>query len=120
MLEMGYNIILVFGWIVVGVFIMVIQNEVDCVMLLEEYVDSDVYYVFEVKGDFMIEVGILDGDIVILCCIDSVNFGDIVVVLIDDEEVILKWLCKKGDLVVLEVVNLVYEMCIFGFDCVQV
>lgn len=78
------------------------------------------YYVLEVKGDLMIDVGIFDGDMVIICNMFNVSFGEIVVVLIDDEEVILKWFCCKGVLIVLEVVNFVYEMCIFGLDWVKI
>lgn len=51
------------------------------------------YYVFEVKGDLMIDVGINDGDIVIICEIEVVDNGDIVVVLVEDVEVMLKCIC---------------------------
>lgn len=89
-------------------------------MVLLELLGVGEYYVFEVCGDLMIEVGIFDGDIVLIWCFDSVDSGDIVVVLVDDEEVMFKWLCKKGVLIVFEVVNLVYEIWIFGLGCVCV
>ena len=74
----------------------------------------------EVKGDSMIDAGILDGDIVILKRTDSANSGDIVVALIDDEEATLKRLRKKGESVALEAANPAYETSIFGPDRVRV
>lgn len=91
------------------------------ICVLNEFLVSGDYYVFEVCGDLMKDVGILDGDLVLINCGDSVVNGDIVVVLVDDEEVIFKCFCKKGEfLVVLEVVNFVYEIMIFGVDWVKI
>lgn len=118
--SMGQNTIPVLGRIAAGVPITAIQNEVDRVTPPEEYADSDSHYALEVKGDSMIEAGILDGDIVILRRTDSANSGDIVVALIDDEEATLKRLRKKGDSVALEAANPAYETRIFGPDRVQV
>ncbi len=118
--EMGRNTIPVLGRIAAGVPITAIQNEVDRVTPPEEYADSDAHYALEVKGDSMIEAGILDGDIVILRRTDSANSGDIVVALIDDEEATLKRLRKKGESVALEAANPAYETRIFGPDRVRV
>ncbi|MEO0608556.1 MAG: transcriptional repressor LexA [Pseudomonadota bacterium] len=118
--QMGRSSIPVLGRIAAGVPITAIQNEVDRVTPPEEYADSDAHYALEVKGDSMIDAGILDGDIVILRRTDSANSGDIVVALIDDEEATLKRLRKKGDSVALEAANPAYETRIFGPDRVRV
>lgn len=118
--SMGRNTIPVLGRIAAGVPITAIQNEVDRVTPPEDYADSDAHYALEVKGDSMIEAGILDGDIVILRRTESANSGDIVVALIDDEEATLKRLRKKGDSVALEAANPAYETRIFGPDRVRV
>ncbi|MEL6666796.1 MAG: transcriptional repressor LexA [Pseudomonadota bacterium] len=118
--QMGHNTIPVLGRIAAGVPIAAIQNEVDRVTPPEEYADSEAHYALEVKGDSMIDAGILDGDIVILKRTDSANSGDIVVALIDDEEATLKRLRKKGESVALEAANPAYETRIFGPDRVQV
>jgi repressor LexA len=76
---MGQNTIPVLGRIAAGVPITAIQNEVDRVTPPVEFADSDAHYALEVKGDSMIDAGILDGDIVILKRTDSANSGDIVV-----------------------------------------
>lgn len=118
--HMGRSTIPVLGRIAAGVPITAIQNEVDRVTPPEEYADSDAHYALEVKGDSMIDAGILDGDIVILKRTDSANSGDIVVALIDDEEATLKRLRKKGESVALEAANPAYETRIFGPDRVRV
>lgn len=47
-------------------------------------------YALQIKGDSMIDIGILDGDIVIIEPRNTAEFGDIVVALIDDQEATLK------------------------------
>ncbi|MFT8895328.1 MAG: transcriptional repressor LexA [Acetobacter sp.] len=67
------------------------------------------HYALEVAGDSMIEAGILDGDTVIIRREDNAENGQIVVALIDDAEVTLKRLRKKGNTVALEAANSAYE-----------
>lgn len=69
--RMGGNSIPVLGRIAAGVPISAIQHEVDRVTPPLEFADSDAHYALEVKGDSMIDAGILDGDIVILNRTDS-------------------------------------------------
>ena len=52
-------------------------------------------YVLKVRGDSMIEDGILDGDYVVIEQRDSANNGDIVVALVRNEEVTLKRIEQK-------------------------
>jgi repressor LexA len=47
-------------------------------------------YALQVKGDSMIDAGILDGDLVVIERCDTADDGAIVVALIDDEEATLK------------------------------
>lgn len=47
-------------------------------------------YALEIKGDSMIDIGILDGDIVIIEPKNTAEFGDVVVALIDQQEATLK------------------------------
>jgi len=53
-------------------------------------------YALMVKGDSMIDAGILDGDLVIVRQTATADNGDIVVALIDNGEVTLKRLRKHG------------------------
>ncbi|MGM0584608.1 MAG: transcriptional repressor LexA [Pseudomonadota bacterium] len=67
------------------------------------------HYALEVKGDSMVEAGILDGDLVVIQRQDSAETGDIVVALIEDEEATLKRLRRKGGMIALEAANPAYE-----------
>ena len=62
-------------------------------------------YVLQVKGESMIEDGILDGDFVVIEKTDVANNGDIVVALVDDNLATLKKFYKEGEKVVLKPAN---------------
>jgi len=61
------------------------QDEID----LSEFFGSN-NFAIQVKGDSMIDAGILDGDTVIIEFRETANDGDIVVALIDESETTLK------------------------------
>lgn len=76
------------GRIAAGQPIEAIQNHEE-VNLSEMFVGKD-RFALQIKGDSMIDIGILDGDIVVIQPQDTAQFGDIVVALIDDQEATLK------------------------------
>src|SRR5947207_7732092 len=78
------------------------------------------HYALEVAGDSMIEAGILDGDTVIIQRSDTAENGAVVVALVDNEEVTLKRLRRRGASIALEPANKSYETRIFGPDRVKV
>ena len=78
------------------------------------------HFALEVRGDSMIEAGILDQDVVIIRKQDTAETGDIVVALIDDEEATLKRLRKRGASLALEAANPAYETRIFGPDRIRI
>lgn len=78
------------------------------------------HYALEVEGDSMINAGILHGDTVIIERTDAAENGSIVVALVDNQEVTLKRLRRKGDSIALEPANPAYETRIFGPDRVQI
>jgi repressor LexA len=78
------------------------------------------HYALEVAGDSMIEAGILDGDTVIIQRCDTAESGSVVVALVDNEEVTLKRLRRRGASIALEPANKAYETRIFGPDRVKV
>ncbi|MEL8056012.1 MAG: transcriptional repressor LexA [Pseudomonadota bacterium] len=110
----------VLGRIAAGVPIEAIQHEVDRVVPPSDLGDPDKHYALEVKGDSMIDAGILEGDIVILRYSDDAQSGDIVVALVEEQEATLKRLRKKGNSIALEAANPAYETRIFGPDQVRV
>ncbi len=78
------------------------------------------HYALEVAGDSMVDAGIFDGDTVVIQRCDTADNGAIVVALVDDQEVTLKRLRKKGGAIALEPANPAYETRIFGPDRVKV
>lgn len=78
------------------------------------------HYALEVAGDSMVEAGILDGDTVIIRQSDQADNGQIIVALIDDNEVTLKRLRRRGNSVALEPANARHEIRIFPADRVRV
>lgn len=78
------------------------------------------HYALEVAGDSMIDAGILDTDIVIIKRGDAAENGQIVVALVDDEEVTLKRIRRRGASIALEPANPRHETRIFPADRVRV
>ena len=113
-------IVPVMGRIAAGVPIEAIQDHTHDVTVPPEMLGPGEHFALEVKGDSMIEAGILDGDTVIIRRTDTAHNGDIVVALVDDEEATLKRLRRKGASIALEAANPAYETRIFGPDRVRI
>ncbi|HWK47295.1 MAG TPA: transcriptional repressor LexA [Stellaceae bacterium] len=78
------------------------------------------HYALEVSGDSMLDAGVFDGDTVIIERCDTAENGAIVVALVDENEVTLKRIRRKGASIALEPANKAYETRIFGPDRVKV
>lgn len=110
----------VMGRIAAGVPISAIQHQSHTIAVAPDMLAGGDHFALEVRGDSMIDAGILDGDTVLIKKQDTANSGDIVVALVDDEEATLKRLRKKGASIALEAANPAYETRIFGPDRVAV
>lgn len=110
----------VMGRIAAGVPISAIQNNTHDITVPAEMIGSGDHYALEVKGDSMIEAGILDGDTVIIRNASNANPGDIIVALVDDEEATLKRFRRRGASIALEAANPAYETRIFPPDRVKI
>ena len=78
------------------------------------------HYALEVAGDSMIEAGIFDGDTVVIRKGEVAENGQIVVALVDEAEVTLKRLRRRGHSIALEPANPRHEIRIFPADRVKV
>jgi repressor LexA len=79
------------------------------------------HYALEVKGDSMVDAGIVDGDLVVIRRQTTADNGDIVVALIGDHEATLKRLRRQsGGRIALEAANPAYETRILGADQVKI
>lgn len=110
----------VMGRIAAGVPIEAIQHQTHSIALPPDMLGAGEHYALEVRGDSMIEAGILDGDTVIIRNANSANPGDIVVALVDDQEATLKRFRRRGASIALEAANPAYEARILPPDRVRV
>ena len=113
-------IVPVMGRIAAGVPISAIQTQSHSITVPPEMLGGGEHFALEVRGDSMIEAGILDGDTVLIRKTDAADSGDIVVALVDEEEATLKRLRRRGASIALEAANPAYETRIFGPDRVRI
>jgi repressor LexA len=78
------------------------------------------HFALEVAGDSMIDAGIWDGDTVIIRKSETAETGQIIVALVDDNEVTLKRLRRRGNSVALEPANPRHETRLFPPNRVKV
>jgi len=109
-----------YGRIAAGTPIAALRDHSTQVEVPLHMVQAGDHYALEVVGDSMIEAGIHDGDVVVIQRTETAENGEIVVALVDDEEVTLKRLRRKGATVALEPANTQYETRIFGPSRVKV
>jgi len=110
----------VMGRIAAGTPIDAIQERTHEISVPQSMLSNGEHYALEVRGDSMIEAGILDGDTVLIERCDSADNGEIVVALVDKEEATLKRLRRKGDRIALEAANPRYETRIYRPDQIHV
>ena len=98
------------GRIAAGTPISAIQTPSHTIAMSADFLASgEALRPWEVRGDSMVDAGILDNDTVIIRRQDTANTGDIVVALVDDEDATLKRLRRRGASIALEPANAAYE-----------
>jgi len=99
------------GRIAAGTPIEAIQTKTQTISVPPDMLSaSGDHFALEVRGDSMIEAGILDGDVALIRKSDGADTGDIVVALIDEEEATLKRFRRRGASIALEPANTAYEV----------
>jgi repressor LexA len=109
-----------YGRIAAGLPIEALRDQGSGVEVPAAMLGTGEHYALEVAGDSMVEAGILDSDTVIIRRGDTADNGSIVVALVDESEVTLKRLRRRGNSIALEAANPRYETRIFGPDRVKV
>jgi len=94
----------VVGKVAAGQPILAVENIEDTFPVPVDFLDNSNYFMLQVKGDSMIQAGILDGDYVLVRQQQSANNGDIVVALLDDEATV-KTFYKEKDCIRLQPEN---------------
>ena len=110
----------VMGRIAAGTPIEAIQTRSHVINMPPDLLSSGEHFALEVRGDSMIEAGILGGDIALIRKSDGAETGDIVVALIDDEEATLKRFRRRGASIALEPANTSYEVRILPPNRVRI
>jgi repressor LexA len=111
----------VMGRIAAGTPIEAIQSKTQVINMPPEMLSTTgEHFALEVRGDSMIEAGILDGDIALLRRTEGADTGDIVVALIDEEEATLKRFRRRGASIALEPANTSYEVRILPPNRVRI
>ena len=109
-----------YGRIAAGLPIEALRDTGNHIQVPMSMLGAGEHYALEVAGDSMIEAGILDGDTVIIRKDEVAENGQIIVALIDDTEVTLKRLRRRGNAIALEPANARYETRIVPVDRVRV
>jgi repressor LexA len=110
----------VMGRIAAGTPIEAIQTRSHVINMPAELLSAGEHFALEVRGDSMIEAGILDGDIALIRRTEAADTGEIVVALIDDEEATLKRFRRRGASIALEPANPSYEVRILPPNRVRI
>ncbi|MBV9262587.1 MAG: transcriptional repressor LexA [Pseudolabrys sp.] len=110
----------VMGRIAAGTPIEAIQTRSSTINVPPDLLSTGEHFALEVRGDSMIEAGILDGDIALIRKSEAADTGDIVVALIDDEEATLKRFRRRGASIALEPANTGYEVRILPPNRVRI
>jgi repressor LexA len=110
----------VMGRIAAGTPIEAIQTRSHTISVPPDMLGAGEHYALEVRGDSMVEAGILDGDMALIQRNDTADTGDIVVALIDEEEATLKRFRRRGASIALEPANASYEVRILPPNRVQI
>ena len=106
--------------IAAGTPIEAIQTRSHIINMPPDLLSAGEHFALEVRGDSMIEAGILDGDIALIRKSEAADTGDIVVALIDDEEATLKRFRRRGASIAHEPANTAYEVRILPPNRVRI
>jgi repressor LexA len=97
----------ILGRVAAGKPLLAIENQEGALSLNPDLLGTGAHFALKVQGDSMVDVGIEDGDHVIVRQQDEAQPGDIVVALLG-EEVTVKRLRKQGTALFLEAANAAY------------
>ena len=110
----------VMGRIAAGTPIEAIQNRSHTINMPADLLSTGDHFALEIRGDSMIDAGILDGDIALIRRTEAADTGDIVVALIDEEEATLKRFRRRGASIALEPANSSHEVRILPPNRVKI
>jgi repressor LexA len=108
------------GDVAAGTGVLAHENVEDLLPMPEQFTGTGPTFMLRVRGDSMIDAGILSGDFVVVRQQPEANNGDVVVAGIPDEEATVKTFSRKGNQVVLTPANAAYEPMVFDGNDVTI
>lgn len=108
------------GDVAAGTDVLAQENVEELLPLPADLTGDGELFMLRVRGDSMIEAGILDGDFVVVRSQQTADKGDIVVAGIPGDEATVKTYVPKGATVVLEPANPTLEPMVFDADEVNI
>ncbi len=118
--EVGAVQLPLYGRIAAGLPIEALRDSATQIEVPVALLGAGEHYALEVSGESMIDAGIFDGDTVIIRRGETAENGQIVVALVDENEVTLKRLRRRGNSIALEPANRNFETKILPADRVKV
>lgn len=85
----------IIGQVTAGLPILAVENIEDTFPVAVEFVEGHDVFFLRVKGESMVDAGILDGDLVLVQEQKNANNGDIVVALLDDAATVKRFYKEK-------------------------
>ena len=101
------------GEVAAGTNVLAQENVEELLPLPEDFTGDGQLFMLKVRGDSMIEAGILDGDYVVVRQQDTADKGDVVVAGIPGGEATVKTYGRKGSKVVLKPANATMQPLVF-------
>jgi len=86
----------VLGRVTAGVPILAVENIEDYIPLPQNMLGTGEHYILSVRGESMINAGIMDGDYVVVRKQETAYNGDIVIAMIDDEATVKRFYKENG------------------------
>ncbi|MEY3806905.1 MAG: LexA repressor [Actinomycetota bacterium] len=108
------------GDVAAGTGLLAQQNVEDLIPLPTDFTGEGELFMLKVRGDSMIEAGILDGDFVVARQQNVADNGDIVVAGIPGDEATIKTFKKSGNTITLVPANSSMKPMVFSADDVHV
>jgi repressor LexA len=108
------------GEVAAGTDVLAQENVEELLPLPEDFTGDGQLFMLKVRGDSMIDAGILDGDFVVVRQQDEAHKGEIVVAGIPGDEATVKTFGRKGSKVVLYPANTRLEPMVFDPGEVQI
>ena len=99
----------VLGRVTAGAPILAVENIEEYFPVPKNFVDHEDVFILRIKGDSMIEAGILDGDYVLVSKQETAANGEIVVALLNGEESTVKRFYHEGNRIRLQPENSTME-----------